>query len=544
MPVGTLIKRVLFLAILTFCLSGAIGNSVAGPSSELTADSLEAVRTGAELERTKHWLDALDHYEQALKRWPESKDLQYGRRRSKIHYTIKRRYNDRSFESSLLKNSRRESLVLFDEVFQAVKANYVESVSLTSYVAHGTESFYLALANEEFRAKNLPNAPPGRIKQVRRILREQFWNKPVAHLGDATQTIIQVCEIAKNLLGIRPTAVVLEYVFGGCNALDDYSSFLTADRLEDLYGNIEGEFVGLGIEMKAEQGRGLLLVNVLPDSPASEGGLKPGEHITKIDGTDCREMNADEAARLLRGSAGSRVFLEVEDKDEQLRDGQFVRRSVQVKSIPVAKMLSERDGIGYIRMTGFQKTSVAELDAALSKLNRKGMRALIWDLRGNPGGLLTAAVEVSDRFIADGVLVSTRGRTGDQNWSYSAHRLGTWELPIVLLVDGDSASASEIVAGAIRDHRRGVIVGRKTYGKWSVQSIFPVHGSTGLRLTTAKFYSPRGKTFGKIGIRPHVVVEKPEKHTTLYRGSDEITGDSDSDIRKGLEVLRRDLSQR
>ena len=185
----------------------------------------------------------------------------------------------------------------------------------------------------------------------------------------------------------------------------------------------------------------------------------------------------------------------------------------------------------------FRSGSPAELDEALQKLNRQGMKVLIWDLRGNPGGLLTAAVEVLDRFIDNGVLVSTKGRTSDQNYSYSAHRQQKWNIPLVLLTDENSASASEIVAGAVRDHQRGTIVGRKTYGKWSVQSIFPIQRSVGLRLTTAKFYSPNGKTLGKIGVKPDVEVELPD-HVVLHRGPMANSLEDDPDVRKALDVAR------
>jgi carboxyl-terminal processing protease len=153
-------------------------------------------------------------------------------------------------------------------------------------------------------------------------------------------------------------------------------------------------------------------------------------------------------------------------------------------------------------------------------------------------------VEVLDRFIDEGVLVSTRGRTESQNWSYSAHRPGTWKVPLVLLVDGMSASASEIVAGAVDDYDRGTIVGRTTYGKWSVQSIFPLRDATGLRLTTAKFYSPHGRTLGKVGVKPDVAVEvTAAPHGTNFRGSD-LDAESDTDIRTGLEILRKQITRR
>ncbi len=216
-----------------------------------------------------------------------------------------------------------------------------------------------------------------------------------------------------------------------------------------------------------------------------------------------------------------------------------------MKSIPTAKIIDSSNGIGYIRMTGFQKNTTEELDAALLSLNREGMQALIWDLRGNPGGLLPAAVEVLDRFLEEGVIVSTKGRTSDQDWTYSAQRPGTWNVPLVLLVDGDSASASEIVAGAIRDHHRGTVVGRKTYGKWSVQSIMPCRARSGLRLTTAKFYSPNGQNYGKIGVEPDVPVSLEEGQTTAYRGRRRRGQlEDDLDVKTGIDVLRKQLARR
>ncbi|MBC7821200.1 MAG: S41 family peptidase, partial [Planctomycetaceae bacterium] len=380
--------------------------------------------------------------------------------------------------------------------------------------------------------------------QFRKMLFERYWNKRLEGGYAAHQTVAEVAGMAESQLGLNSSAVVLEYVFGGCHALDDYSNCLTPDRLSDLYDNIDGEFVGLGIEMKAESGRGLALANVLPDSPAAEAGLLAGDYIVGIDGHDCRNMSTDEAAGRLKGTPGSQVRLEITGLTAaDRRSVNVTRRAVHVKSIPIAKIVDESRGVGYIQMTGFQKGSPAELDEALQKLNRQGMRVLIWDLRGNPGGLLTAAVEVLDRFIENGVLVSTEGRTTDQNFSYSANRRQKWNIPLILLTDENSASASEIVAGAVKDHRRGVIVGRKTYGKWSVQSIFPIQRSTGLRLTTAKFFSPAHKTLGKIGVKPDVEVELPD-HVVLHRGPMANSLEDDPDIRKALDVAREQLDGR
>lgn len=548
MALGLFRQRVWLAVWLAFVLVVARSESFA--ASKLPAhvtDARQALQAGEDFERTRRWVDAIEHYEASLKKWPDDRELSYGLRRSKIHFGIERRYADSSFRTNLLTLPRRDALGLFDEVINKIKSHFVDPLSSTSFVAHGTESLYLALANEKFLEHHLPGrraSVQGHIARFRETLRTQYWNKPLNGVLAAHQTVAEVADLAEAQIGLTGTAVVMEYVFGGCHALDDYSNCLTPDRLSDLYDNIDGEFVGLGIEMKAESGRGLFLDKVLADSPAAEAGLMAGDYIVAIDGVDCRNMSTDEAAARLKGAPGSRVRLEIAGLTAaDRRNVTVTRRAVQVKSIPVARIIDESRGIGYVQMTGFQKSSPAELDEALAKLNRQGMRVLIWDLRGNPGGLLTAAVEVLDRFIDQGVLVSTRGRTVEQNQMYSAYRKQKWHVPLVLLTDENSASASEIVAGAVKDHQRGVIVGRKTYGKWSVQSIFPIQRSVGLRLTTAKFYSPAGKTLGKIGVKPDVEVALPD-HIALHRGPMANSLEDDPDIRKALEVAREQLNGR
>lgn len=542
---GYICSRQWWLAALT-CLAflGMPAAYAADGSTELPDDERTAVRRGAEFEYSRHWIDAIEFYEAATKRWPTNEQLQYALRRSKVHFSIDRRYSDASFTGQLLPLSRQEALSYLNDMLTKVRQQYVDSLGTTSFVAHGTESLYLALNNEKFLAKNAPQATPESTRRLRDQLRDRFWNYPATGIEEAQAVISQICDLSAQEVGLPAGAVVMEYIFGGCNALDDYSTYLTPSKLADLYNNIDGEFVGIGIEMKADLGRGLLLVNVLPESPADEGGAQPGDFITGIDNVDCRNMTTEEAATLLQGTPGSRVRLILADPETQEeRTTLLTRRAVKVKSIPIAEIIDTVNGIGYIKLTGFQKTTAAELDAALLKLHREGMRALVFDLRGNPGGLLNSAVEVLDRFIEEGVLVSTRGRIGDQNWSYSAQRPGTWKTPLTLLVDGDSASASEVVAGAIKDHQRGTIVGRKTYGKWSVQSILPGMGETGLRLTTAKFYSPAGNTYGKIGLEPDLAVaEVPNRRRTAYRGK--FDASEDRDVQAGINVLREQLARR
>ncbi|QDU39467.1 putative CtpA-like serine protease [Maioricimonas rarisocia] len=540
MPVASFVRarRMLSILLLFALVAGGSGQAAWALDRAATfTEPREAAAHGVQLEQQRKWRDAIQLYKKALKDWPDNEHLSYGLRRAQFQFSIERRYTDRTFREELLRLSRQEAYLLFNDVLEKIQSRFVDPISTTSIVAHGTESLWLALANPKFVDENLFGAEPKQIAEFRSLLQRDYWNKPVTYRESARRLIDEIADRAERQLGLDSTAVILEYVFAACNCLDDYSNVLSPGRLSDLYNNIEGEFVGIGIVMEAEIGRGLSLLGVLPESPAAEQGLRPGDYIIRIDGADCRYLGTDEAAGLLTGREGSQVRLEVQAGDESdRRTVVCTRREVQVKSIPVAKIIDEERGIGYIQMTGFQKSSAVELDMALNRLRRQGMQSLIWDLRGNPGGLLTAAVEVLDRFIDQGTLVSTKGRTADQNFSYSAHRPGTWDLPLTLLIDGNSASASEIVAGAVRDHGRGQIVGRQSFGKWSVQSIYPVRNGTGLRLTTAKFYSPDGHSLSKIGVKPDVVIELDDEEA-FRRPVADVDVENDRDVQAALRLL-------
>ncbi len=508
------------------------------------ASAGEALQAGEKLETAREWVEAITHYEAALVRFEKDEDLTYALRRTRVHFGVDRRYSDRSFEDQLLSRGRGESLDLFEDILTRVQYEYVEAVSVTRFVSHGTESLYMALKNERFLEKNVRAGHSEAVERVRQKLVSDFWNRRVETRLDARSMITSVCELCQREFGLSGTAIVMEYIFGGCNALDEYSNFLTPDRYNDLFGSIQGELVGIGIEMKSHKGHGMHLVNVLLDSPAERGGLRPDDHITEIDGTDCRDLSTDDAARLLRGTGGSPVKLTYESPDGKVSTGEFTRQRVHIRSVTRTVMLNEAKGIGYIRMEGFQNNTADELDEALRTLERQGMKALIWDLRGNPGGLLETAAAVIERFIERGVLVSTKGRAPEQTQVFQAHGNNVRHYPLALIVDENSASASEIVAGAIRDHHRGIIVGRKTYGKWSVQSIIHLPGETGLKLTTAKFYSPDDKTYSGEGLSPDVAVPAPvDLQMTFYRGrtSDEIS--ADPDVAEAIEVLEVRLSK-
>jgi carboxyl-terminal processing protease len=271
--------------------------------------------------------------------------------------------------------------------------------------------------------------------------------------------------------------------------------------------------------------------------------LRAGERIVAVDGATMKALTPDKAADLLKGPEGSTVQLDVADADGGTRRLTLTRQRVELPSIEDARIIDADYGVAYLRLPTFQKTTNADLNEALWGLYREGMKSLIIDVRGNPGGLLDSSVEVADKFITDGKIVSTRGRNAREDSDRIANRYNTWRVPLVVLIDRNSASASEIFAAAIRDSRRGVVVGERSYGKGSVQGIFPLSSAkAGLRLTTAKFYSPTGQAIAHAGVTPDVTVQTAEK--PVAETEETVAPEEDAILEAGLQVARQRLSQR
>jgi carboxyl-terminal processing protease len=263
----------------------------------------------------------------------------------------------------------------------------------------------------------------------------------------------------------------------------------------------------------------------------------PGDRIVQVDDKTSDQVSPDQLADVLRGAEGSLVTVVLKDAEGKSRTLKLTRRRVEVPSVENVRLIDTTAGVGYFRLTSFQKTTPKDVKAALWKLHEEGMRSLVIDLRGNPGGLLKAAVDVADLFVQEGLIVSTRGRSPREDSDHKGELAGTWRVPLVLLIDHDSASASEILAGAVRDHRRGTVVGEKSYGKGSVQGIFPLNTShTGIRLTTAKWYTPSGQAISGQGIAPDITVQQSAK---LIPGQTSLSTSDDAILNAGLQAARK-----
>ncbi|MDT8443092.1 MAG: S41 family peptidase [Desulfuromonadales bacterium] len=297
-------------------------------------------------------------------------------------------------------------------------------------------------------------------------------------------------------------------------SLDPHSGFMPPEIYKEMKIDTRGEFGGLGIEISLRDDV-LTIVAPIEDTPASRAGLQSGDHILKIEDQFTKGMEIMEAVQLMRGAPGTPVSITImRSTFEKPQEFILIREIIKVKSV---KFKTLEEGFGYVRLTQFQERSAEDLGKALEKLredNGGTLQGLVLDLRNNPGGLLEQAVEVADRFLSQGLIVYTRGREDDAKMEFSATRRGTEpDYPIVVLINGGSASASEIVAGALQDHGRAVIMGIQSFGKGSVQTIIPLNDKSGLRLTTARYYTPNGTSIQARGIVPDVAVLQSEIKT-------------------------------
>lgn len=310
--------------------------------------------------------------------------------------------------------------------------------------------------------------------------------------------------------------------------LDPHSDYLDGEAYLGLQEGTTGEFGGLGVEIGMENGF-IKVISPIDDTPAKRAGIEAGDLIVKMDDTPVKGMSIEDAIKMMRGKPGSDIKLTiVREGSEAPIDVIVTRDIITVKSV---KFETLEPGFAYVRISSFQSHTGADVKRAIEKTlkeNNNKIKGLILDLRNNPGGLLGAAVEVSDAFLTGGKIVFTKGRVQDSELRFNAKPSDMLNgAPIVVLVNGGSASASEIVAGALQDHRRAVIMGRPTFGKGSVQTVLPMKNDTAVKLTTARYYTPNGRSIQAEGIQPDVVIERLRL---------------DEDKSPSLQIKERDLS--
>jgi len=305
-------------------------------------------------------------------------------------------------------------------------------------------------------------------------------------------------------------------VYGAINgmltSLDPHSSFMTPDSYKEMKIDTRGAFGGLGIEISIKDGT-LTVISPIEDTPAFKAGIKSGDQILKIDEKFTKDLNINDAVKRMRGQKGTKVTLTImREGFDRPKEFTLMRDVIQVKSVRFHLM---DDGYGYVRIAQFQEKTDEDLAKALKTMkeeNKGDLKGLVLDMRNDPGGLLDQAVRVADHFVPDGqMIVYTEGREKDSKMQFTARKGGKESgYPIIVVINGGSASASEIVAGALQDHKRAIIMGTQSFGKGSVQTIIPLSDDSGLRLTTARYYTPKGRSIQAKGITPDIIVEQIE----------------------------------
>jgi len=469
------------------------------------------VSEGTKLESTGNWRAAVNLYEKTLKSFPEALQLRGRVRLCRAQLDVARRYNDSTYRKSLNELDLLTSKAVFREVLTKIDTYFYTNPDWKDLIKNGFWQLQLALQNDQFRGFHKLQVNNERDAAFKQSIDHWLIRQDIRNYQDVLHAVEYISRQANQTYLLPHQATILEMMAGSISLLDRYSSYLTGSELDDMFSQINGNFVGLGVELRILD-KCLLIDRVIDGGPAGDVGMKKGDRIIEVNRQIIPQIAAAKAADMLKGVEGTRVEIVLVATDGSVRRLALTRRRVTVPSVEDVKLLDKSSGIGYLRIRSFQKNTADDVEKALWDLHNQGMQRLVIDVRSNPGGLVDSAVAVADHFVNKGTIVATRGRSVDEDVDYLAHDLGTWEMPLAVLVDSKSASAAEIFAGAIKDHQRGAIVGTKSFGKGSVQGIFPLATyDSGLRLTTARFYSPDGHMISQRGVRPDVEVNTVAK---------------------------------
>ena len=383
---------------------------------------------------------------------------------------------------------------------------------------------------------NLENSPKAVLDEAWQIVNREYVDGSFNHTDwKATRKSL----LEKNYTSQEKAYEALSQALDQLN--DPYTSFLDPEQFKALTSQTSGEMSGVGMQLKQEElTKTIVVVDVVENSPAMKGGLLPGDQIQEIDGTSTSDLSVSAAAKLIRGDVGTKVVLRVLRNGDREFDVTLTRERIELKAVSYDLKQEGNQHIGYIRLQEFSAHAGEQMERAIEDLNNQNPDGYVLDLRGNPGGLLRISIDIARMWMDKGAIVSTVDRDGDRQ-EVLADRSALTDKPIVVLVDGDSASASEILAGALKDNGRATIIGDQTFGKALVQSVHSLSDGSGLAVTIAHYYTPKGTDISKKGVTPDVVLNLTDSQKRrLYRRPEAIATSSDPYYSRAINLLRNE----
>lgn len=517
------------LGVLLLLLLGLFAPSASVSAQTINTDDL--IKQAAECEQRHDWLEACLLYDEVLRRDRHDARIRQAWQRCLRRYHIVRRHQDKLYRLALEQLTPSQALDTYAHVLETIARVYADrqKSSAGALFAQGLEELSLAFEEPIFLREYFPAVSRETLDAFRKKL-TAWRQRKIVNRSEARDQVGAIGRTAQQMgFGPRPmilTVITLEFLNGACNALDEYTFFLTPGRYREVQAALRGRLVSIGVDLEVIDGQ-LNIRRVYPHSPARKANLGPNDRIVRINGQSTHELTAEKAAELLRGRAGSIVKLEVVRFDASNPMPELVevkRAPVTVPSvdsemlqdsfeIPLDGGMKARFPIGKLTISYFQESTLQEVKEALNQLQERGMKVLILDLRGNPGGLFKSAVEIAELFLPEGIIVISQTRLHFKDRKLSgtirADQPDAYLMPMVVLIDGETASAAEVLAGALKDNGRVKLVGHTTFGKGTIQCVIPLdkpyfeHLPAGIRITVAKLLSPSWQPYSGRGIQPN-----------------------------------------
>jgi len=505
-----------------------------GPRPASAFDNFQTLKAQAEhLEKLGDWGAAADKYDEALRLDRTQTALKERYQHCLRRYFQSVRLRDATYRKEVLALKYSQAVRLYEIVVYNLLNNTLDKDKITpgKLFRKGLEEYRYALASPEFCHDHLGGVKPQDTRRLRDALKDEF-------AGTGAMTYEQTVEAVKRVVSrsanhfpaINCTTVVMEFVCGGCQALDEYTVYLTPRQLRELCDTLKGRYVGIGVRLRVDENNRILVAEVLPDSPAAELNppLARDDEIREVSRPDSMSpvnvqgMSPDAVLELLEGEEGSEVRLTVASPAHGTRIVSLRRRALVVPSVSHEILAN---GTGYLKIHCFQESTLQEFDTHLAKLLKADCKALILDLRGNPGGLLNVSIEIAQRLLPTGIIVSTQHHDPANSKVYQAHNPMAVTLPVAVLVDGDTASAAEVLAGALKENNRARLLGQTTYGKGCSQGLLKLPSEANLRssavttgsptgairITIARFFSPTGQPYTGRGVEPDIFTDRPRE---------------------------------